>query len=147
MLTPILILLATIAYAAGTLLIARASLYIDSNLAGTIVNILAGLIPMTVFFLIGVSQVSSPEKSRGILLAVLAGVAIAIFTISLTKVFSLGGNLSYVTPVVYGGAILITSMVGWAAFKESISLLQAAGIGMILAGILLVALARAKVAV
>lgn len=146
MLVPILILIATVAYAFGTLMIARASLHIDSNLAGTIVNSLAALIPFLVFLVMKVPSTAGTDKAKGVLLAVLGGLGIAVFTIALTKVFSLGGNVSYVTPMVYGGAILISSLVGWLVFKETLSGLQAVGLGLVVIGILLIVISRLRLA-
>lgn len=129
----LLILLTTVSYAIATTLISRASLQMNSVLAGAIVNAVGAILPFGAYWLTRGN--SNDASSRAVYLALLAGVAIAVFTLSLTKVFAMGGNLSYVTPLVYGGTIVITSVIGYGIFKEKIVPLQLAGIALVAAGI------------
>jgi multidrug transporter EmrE-like cation transporter len=52
------------------------------------------------------------------------------------------GSLGYVMPIVYGGAIVLSSMAGWFLFSASVNALQVAGIVLVVAGIILVAVSK-----
>lgn len=138
----LLITITVVSYAIATTLISRASLQMNSVLVGAVVNAIAAVIPFGVYLL--ARSGSDDANSRGVYLSLLAGVAIAVFTLTLTKVFAMGGNLSYVTPLVYGGTVVITSALGYGIFKEKIVPLQLAGIVLVAAGIGCIVLARTR---
>lgn len=82
----------------------------------------------------------------GVLYALLSGVSIGIFMVILVRIFEQKGELSYVMPLIYGGTVFLTSFLGWALFQEKISITQAAGISLIVAGLLVVAYSKFAVA-
>ena len=81
--------------------------------------------------------------SSGILYSVLAGLAIALFSILLIKIFEKGG-LAYVVPLIYGGTVALASLTGWLIFKESVSGLQILGITVVIIGIALIVFAKVQ---
>lgn len=137
-----IVILATIFYALFDIFASRAGNRIDSNLSSTIFNGLGALVPLLIYFYFkSKNQITTTTSSSGIWYSLLAGVAIAIFSILLIKAFEKGG-LSYAVPVIYGGAITISALVGWLIFKDSFSGLGAAGVLLILGGITLVVISK-----
>jgi len=139
-----LIIIATVCYALFDVFAARASKGIDANQSSVIFNGLGALIPL------GILAVAKARGAKavvptgeGILYSVLAGVAIAAFSVLLIKIFEKGG-LSYVVPVIYGGAIVLTALTGWIAFKEQFSALQAVGVMVVVLGIGVIVYAKAQ---
>ncbi len=135
----ILIIFAIISYTLYGVFASRASGKIDVNLSTVIFNGLGAILPLIVFTFY---KISKGEKlidttNSGIIYSVLAGVSIAVFGVLLMKIFEKGG-LSYVMPLVYGGTIILTSLIGWLLFKENISGIQLFGIAFIIVGITLV---------
>jgi uncharacterized membrane protein len=137
---PLLILLGTVAYAGAIVAFGRGTLHLNSNLFGTAVNFLATLAPLGLYALVS-QQRHTPAGSTktGLIWALIGGICIGLFTIAIAYVFSVGENVSFVTPLIYGGAVLIASLVGILFFKEKVSSLQLIGLLLIVAGIVSVA--------
>lgn len=72
---------------------------------------------------------------KGVLIAVLAGVFIAVFDILALSVFRKGGDISFFTPIVNGGSILIVALIAALFLRESISLTQIIAMLAIIGGI------------
>lgn len=138
-----LIILATIFYTFFEIFTSRAGNRIDANLSAIIFNGLGAFIPIITYislkFVKGTKLIAA--TTSGIIYSILAGVAIAVFSILLIKIFEKGG-LAYVIPLIYGGSIVLASLTGWLIFKESISGLQTIGILIIITGIALVIIAK-----
>lgn len=120
---------------------------INPNLGAAIFSVIALVVPLGYFFIEKFSQktISVATTSSGIMYAVLAGLSIAVWNVLLIVIFARGGNLSYVYPIIYGaGAILIPTLVGWLLFKEMISLAQAAGLVLVLVGIVVIITSKIK---
>lgn len=144
------ILFATVFYAAYALFVSRAAGRIDPWLSSGIVNgiaaIFQGALYLFLFRVRGMAEgalTPAPLLPGGLLFSVLAGGAIAAFGYFLMKAFA-GGGVSCVIPLVYGGTIALTALVGWLAFRESIAPVQGIGIVLILCGLGLVAFAKMK---
>lgn len=145
------ILFATVFYAAYALLVSRAAGRIDPWLSSGIVNGIAAVFQIAIYSFLfrargGMAEgalAPAPLLPGGLLFSVLAGGAIAVFGYFLMKAFA-GGGVSYVIPLVYGGTIALTALVGWLAFRESISPVQGIGIVLVLCGLGLVAFAKMK---
>jgi len=75
-------------------------------------------------------------------MAILSGLVVSLFVLALTKSFT-QNKVGIITPVVFGGAILITTVVSYFVFKEKLSLLEGTGLAIILAGLAVVIYARA----
>lgn len=143
----ILILIATLGYALFQFFSAKAGGKIDGGLVPIIVNVVAVIVPLIVL----ASKLANkghllPTQRSGLIFAALAGFGIAIFAIAFHKIFQYGGNLSYISPVIFGGAIGMSAVMSLIFLKESITFYHAAGIFMIVAGMVLIAVAKAQVA-
>lgn len=120
---------------------AQAGGRIDAALSSTIFNGLAALISLGVVLW----QKHAGETTQvathlsGVVYSLLAGVAVGAFSILLIGIYGRGGELSYVFPAIYGGAIALTALVGWLLLGDTVSLLRLIGVGAIVAGIGLLA--------
>jgi transporter family protein len=76
-----------------------------------------------------------PLSDKGVGLAALAGVGVGLAEILTFVVFSRGVPSSVGTPVIVGGSVLLTAGLGLLLLRESLSLPQAAGLLLIVAGI------------
>jgi uncharacterized membrane protein len=76
----------------------------------------------------------------------LAGVAILLFSVLLARIFNRGGNLVYVIPLVYGGAMVLSSLFGWLFLKEKVTGLQALGLALVVFGVTCIVAAKLKAA-
>jgi uncharacterized membrane protein len=114
---------------------------VDSWLAAILYNSFGAVIPAFVYFL---SRTKGKTTISGIIFAALAGIAILLFSLLLARIFNKGGNLSYVIPLIYGGAIIISSLFGWLFLKDKISVLQGAGLCLIAIGVACVVMAKLK---
>ena len=79
---------------------------------------------------------------NGVIYSCLAGLAIGLYGIVLMRIFQ-RGSLVYITPIVYGGTIALSSMAGWLLFGVRVSPLQIAGVVLVVTGIILVGLSKA----
>jgi len=133
-----LIALATLCYTLFDIFASQASSRIDANLSAIIFNGLGALVPLAAY--LAAKWHRSPDTRitmAGFVYSILAGIAIALFSILLIKIFERAG-LAYVMPLIYGGSIALASLAGWLLFAEHVSWLQGAGIFLVVAGIGLV---------
>ncbi len=142
----VLLVCAVITYSLYGVFASQASNRIDATLASVVFNGLAFVIPFViyVFYKFVRHDRLIPTTQTGLFYSLLAGIAIALFSILLVKLFE-KGDVAYVMPVVYGGTIVVSSLVGWVYLKETVSLLQGVGIVVTLAGVLLVVLSRLSI--
>jgi uncharacterized membrane protein len=135
--------LATVSYALYDLFASRAGNHIDANLSAIIFNTLGVIVPILgyIFYRYIRKDPIIQTSSLGIIYSILAGVSIGFFSIFLIKAFEKGG-VSYVMPLVYGGAIAITAVVGWLIFREPINTLQGIGLVVVVAGIAMIVISR-----
>ena len=136
-----LILIATVAYALFLVAISRASIFTDSNLVAAIINALGTFVPLGLFFLSG-ATLDGDNNARGIAWAVAGGVGVAVFIMALAQIFSIGGNVGFVTPMVYGGSIGLATIITWLVYREQISLWHFAGLLLVSSGIACIVYAR-----
>ncbi len=144
----ILIVLAIVLYTLFDIFVAQAGNKIDSNLSAVIFNGLGALIPLVVY---GFYKFSKGAKlmattGSGMFYSVMAGVAIAVFSVLLIKIFEKGG-LAYVVPLIYGGTIVLASLTGWLIFKEAVSAMQILGVVIVTVGIAIIVLAKMQPAI
>lgn len=139
----VLIILATIFYTLFAVFASRAGNRIDATLSAGIFGGLSGILPLItyVFYKFSTGAKLIATTSSGIIYSVLAGIAIAVFSILLIKIFEKGG-LAYVTPLIYGGAIALSSLTGWLIFKESVPGLQFVGIIVVIIGSALIVFSK-----
>jgi transporter family protein len=80
-----------------------------------------------------------PLSPRGLGLAALAGLGVGLAEILTFVVFQRGVNSSVGTPVIVGGSVLLTALLGLGLLRETLTLPQLGGLVLIVAGIALVA--------
>ena len=141
MTTLVMLLIAIVCYSIFGLFVAKTAGKLDDYLANGVFNGVASLLPMVVFLVFSHKHSQSFTR-QGFMYSVVAGVFLTVFSVLVLKVFARGGNLAYVMPVVYGGMIAVSSLLGWLVLKESIAPLQLAGIICILVGVSMVVIAK-----
>jgi len=121
---------------------AQAGGRIDAALSSTIFNGLAALISLgVVLWQRHASEtVHVAAQLSGVAYSLLAGVAVGAFSILLIGIYGRGGELSYVFPAIYGGAIALTAVIGWLLLGDTVTSMRVLGVGAIVAGIGLLAL-------
>jgi drug/metabolite transporter (DMT)-like permease len=139
----LIVVFASLLYAVFGLLVSQASKRSDAYLENAIFNGLGALIPLAVYLVLKLRHTQVHTSKQGIMYSLLAGVAIAAFSVILAKLFARGGNVAYVLPVIYGGVVVFGSLMGWAFLKEQISPLQLAGIIVTTCGVGMIIAARA----
>jgi drug/metabolite transporter (DMT)-like permease len=137
----LLSLVAALSYALMLVALSRGPLYTNGYLVGTLINLFGALIPFSLFALTGM-RMDGAHNTLGIFWGVLGGIGIALFTITMTHLFTGGGTLGFVSPLIYGAAVVIVTVVGLLAFREPIGLLHACGIALVVAGIGVIAFAQ-----
>jgi transporter family protein len=78
-------------------------------------------------------------SGQGLGLAALAGLSVGLAEILTFVVFKRGVPASVGTPVIVGGSVLLTALLGVLVLREGLTLAQAGGLGLIVAGIGLLA--------
>lgn len=142
----VLIIFATILYTLFDIFASRAGNRIDAHLSSVIFNGLGAILPLVIYAFYKLSKGAKliAITGSGILYSVLAGLAIALFSILLIKIFEKGG-LAYVVPLIYGGTVALASLTGWLIFKEAVSGLQILGIAVVVIGIGLIVFSKMQV--
>lgn len=80
-----------------------------------------------------------PVSGKGLGLAALAGLGVGLAEILAFVVFRRGVPASVGTPVIVGGSVLLTAVLGWAVLREGLGWPQAGGLVLVVAGIALLA--------
>jgi uncharacterized membrane protein len=139
----ILLATAIVLYAIFITFVSRAGGKIDDGLGGFIFNGVGAVVPIVVFLAMKASHAKGmlPATKNGVLYSVLAGVAIGLFTLVVMRIFQ-KGSLGYVMPIIYGGAVVLSSLAGWFLFSATVNALQIAGILLVVAGIVLVGISK-----
>ena len=135
-----LVVLGIVLYALFAVFTSRAGGRIDAAASSLIFNGLGAVVPLCVLLIARFARHVQVTATRdGYAYSVLAGLAIAGFSILLIKIYARGGSLSDVFPTIYGGAIALAAVIGWVTVRDSFSLARALGVGLIVAGIGLIA--------
>jgi drug/metabolite transporter (DMT)-like permease len=130
-------------YAAALLFGTAASRNTNTNLAAGLANFVGMIIPLAVAIPFITKKTFATQKF-GIIMALLSGVCIAIFAMALAKGFTLN-KVGIITPVVFGGAIFLSTVVGSIIFKERVTSIEAIGLIFLAAGFGIIIYARAVV--
>ena len=136
----IYIFLSLILYTAAIIIGTLASRNANTNLVSAITTSVSMLIPVaTVIPLI--NSKTFQNSKMGIIYAIIGGIIIALFTMTLNKSFSIN-KVAIVSPIVFGGAIFLTAILGYVVFKEQISRFQTIGLFFLAIGLGLIIYAR-----
>lgn len=139
--TTALLVLATFTYAAFGIFASRAGGKIDAKLSSGILNGIGAIMPLAIWQLQRMTRGGlMSSRPSGLVFSILAGLAVGVFSILLVTLYGRGGELSFVFPVIYGGAIATTAVVGWVALGDAFSWARLGGVCAIVIGIGLLAL-------
>jgi drug/metabolite transporter (DMT)-like permease len=139
--TTVLLVLATLVYAAFGILTSRAGGKIDPKLSSGILNGIGAILPLAIWQIQRVTRGGLlASRTSGLVFSLLAGLAVGVFSILLVTLYGRGGELSFVFPVIYGGAIAITAVVGWVALGDAFTWPRLGGVAGIVIGIGLLAI-------
>ena len=134
----VLIALATAAaFGAYNVFIKLSSGKIDHVLGAVVLQVVAALLGGSYALFLKLSGRELPVSREGVGYAALAGVAVGIAEILTFVVFSRGAPASLATPVIMGGSILITAVLGVLLLRERLGLPQVLGIVLVGVGIAL----------
>lgn len=128
-------------YAVAIVFGAVASRNLNTNLAAGIMNVLPAVLPLVVAIPHFTKNTIMNHKF-GLMMAMVAGILIAFFTMALTKSYALN-KVGIVAPVVFGGAILLSTVLSAIFLKEKITTLEGIGLVVVLLGLALIIYARA----
>ncbi|MDZ7840973.1 MAG: hypothetical protein U5R46_09175 [Gammaproteobacteria bacterium] len=132
---------ATAGYALMLIGFSRGPLYTNPHLVGVLVNLVGASIPFILFAAAGM-RLGGADDVKGILWSLVGGAGITTFTLAMARIFSVGGNLGFVTPLVYGGSLVLVTIVSALFFRERIGSLQLFGLVLVVVGIGCIVLAR-----
>ena len=134
------IIAAAILYALAILFGASASRNINTNFAAGFSNLFGAVIPLIVAIpFITRSNLSSHKF--GVVMTVASGICLALFVMALTKSYSLN-KVGIVAPIVFGGAIVLSTLLSTLVFKEKISLIEGMGLAILTLGFGIIIYAR-----
>lgn len=136
-----MLILGVVLYTAFGLFTSKAGGKLNDNLVAAISNGLGVILPLTVYYIYKHKQNVAPTK-EGIIYALLAGVCIAAFSVLLINLFAKAENVSFIMPVIYGGTIVLGSLVGLLFFKEHASPIAIIGLSLVTIGIGFIVYAR-----
>jgi len=74
-------------------------------------------------------------------MTVASGICLALFVMALTKSYSLN-KVGIVAPIVFGGAIVLSTLLSTLVFKEKISLIEGMGLAILTLGFGIIIYAR-----
>ena len=137
----IYLLFAVLLFTSITMLSAAASRKMDSNIFTLIVNIASVLLPAIIVAPYFGKKIVESNKSA-IIMAVIAGLCVGAFAMTVNKSFTVN-KVAIVTPVVFGGTILLTTILSYFIFKETIKGYEIVGLLLVLLGISFIVYARA----
>ncbi len=138
----IYVFFALITYSAAILIATYANRNANVSLVTLIVNVISIIVPA----ILVVTRWSSATKSNsraGLVAAIVGGVVISVFTLSLGKAYE-QNNVAVVAPIIFGGSIAITSIASIFLFKEKIELLQGIGLVVVCIGLGIIVFAKAR---
>ncbi|MEK7095727.1 MAG: EamA family transporter [Patescibacteria group bacterium] len=139
----IYLILALIFYTASLLIGASASRNANTNLVTAVNTFISAIIPFIIIAPL-LSKKTFVTQKYGILMAALSGIIVSLFVLTLSKSFT-QNKIGIITPVIFGGAILFTTILSYFLFKEKITITEGIGLGLVLAGLVVVIYARATI--
>lgn len=134
------ILLAMVFYAIGIMFGVAASRNANTNLAAAITNLISAVVPIAAVIPLLGKKLFVNSKS-GIVFAMLGGVSIAFFVMAINKAYTVN-KVGIVAPIVFGGAIFLSTIASYFIFKEKVSSLQFFGLILLAAGLGVIICAR-----
>lgn len=137
----IYLLIAIILFTTVSILSAAASRRTDSNLVSLIINVFSILGPAVVLAPAFLTKKSVPANKYAIAMAVMAGLSVGLFAMAINKSYAVN-KVGIVTPVIFGGTMLLSTLLSYFIFKETLKGFELIGLGLVLIGIIFIIYAR-----
>lgn len=137
----IYLILALLLFTALNLVAAAASRNANTNLVSFLTAIGSLVIPFIVV-LPALARQTFQSQKFGVWMALLTGLLVGLYALAVNKSFT-QNKIVIITPVVFGGAILLTTIFSYFIFKEKISPLEGIGLMLVLIGLAVIIYARA----
>jgi transporter family protein len=134
-----LALLTAFCLALYNLFIKMASNHLPPAVGAVVLQLVAAALGATWLLKMKLHGQALPITATGVGLAALAGLGVGLAEILTFVVFQRGVNSSLGTPVIVGGSVLLTAVLGVVVLREALTLTQAGGLLLVVAGIALLA--------
>lgn len=119
--------------------------HINPVLGAVVLQFMAAFLGLgLLLYLRGTGDAVLKVSSRGVWLAVLAGIAIGLVEILSFFVYGRGVPVAVGNPLIIGGSLIITTGVGIFLLREVMNPLQLTAVGLIILGVVLLAWAAAR---
>lgn len=135
------LLLALVFYTAAIMVGTSAARNANTNLVSALGNLVSAILPIAIVIPVLAKKTFHSQK-YGLWMAVLGGFLVSIFVLLLNKSFT-QNKVGIVVPVVYGGSILLSTILSILIFKEKVTAVEAFGLSFVLVGIVIIIYARA----
>ncbi|MCC3159022.1 EamA family transporter [Hymenobacter sp. 15J16-1T3B] len=134
-----LALLTALALACYNFFIKLAAAHLPAAVGAVVLQLVAAALGAVWLLRLKLQGQPLPVTSKGLWLAALAGLGVGLGEILTFVVFGRGVPSSVGTPVIVGGSVLLTAVLGLVVLREALSLPQALGLLLIVGGIALLA--------
>ncbi len=132
---------ALLLYTVAILIFSIANKNLNSTLVTAIINSISAMIPIGIIFSAYDKKIFENAKF-GIIISIIGGIVIGLYTLMLSKSFA-ANKVGIVTPIIFGGAIFLSTILSAIIFKEKISMLQGVGLGFLGIGFLIIIYVKA----
>jgi drug/metabolite transporter (DMT)-like permease len=139
----LLVLFTIICYTTFGIVATKAAADIDPSLSAAIISVVGVLLPLGYYLITVVlfNRSAVDTTARGVGLSLIAGVAIAAFSVGLINVFA-RGDVGYTFPLIYGGVIVLGAAAGWLLLGQRPTAVHLAGLVLTSLGVGMVAVAN-----
>ncbi|OUJ74856.1 EamA family transporter [Hymenobacter crusticola] len=135
----LLALLTAFCLALYNFFIKLASSHLPAAVGAVVLQLVAAALGAAWLLKLKLQEQPLPITNKGLLLAALAGLGVGLAEILTFVVFGRGVPSSVGTPVIVGGSVLLTAVLGLTVARETLTLPQGLGLLLIVAGIALLA--------
>lgn len=136
----VLLALAAVMFGLYNVFIKLSSDHIQAILGAVVLQFVAAFLGLGLLaYFKYTDQIELHVSSRGVTLAVLAGVAIGLVEILTFIIFSRGVDVAVGNPVIVGGSLIVTTGVGWLFLRETLNPWQVAAVFSIIGGVAVLA--------
>ncbi|GAA4386223.1 EamA family transporter [Hymenobacter koreensis] len=134
-----LALLTAFSLALYNFFIKLASSHVQAAVGAVVLQLVAAVLGAVWLLKLKLQGQPLPVTSKGLWLAALAGVGVGLAEILTFVVFSRGVSSSVGTPVIVGGSVLLTAILGMVVLREALTVSQLLGLLLVVGGIALLA--------
>lgn len=135
------LILAVLLFTTLSLLSAAASRRTNTNLVTLIVNIFSVIMPLLILAP-AIAKKSLTIDKPAIIMTIIAGLCVGLFAMTVNRSFTVN-KVGIVIPIVFGGTILLSTVLSYFIFKETIKGFELVGLLFVLSGIGFIIYARA----